>query len=233
MSVENVIAHISELKKDFSNDEFELIKSILDKVKYRQNDCDFEIIDKFDEQPNIDETKNNTEFNEPENNTEFDKQFDSMFAFADVFLRQYVETFLINKNKKQFYDDFPIIDFLFNKTKLVKPFTKKIVMKPYDENQVTVNIRFLLVLVGKAAGKIIKSCITLAIYDYLIFNYKFCIKNAKFKSTMFTKLKEMIMDEDDYKVIEYTANRLGNKHIFKIWSDQIEEFDQKTTRILN
>jgi hypothetical protein len=225
MSVDSVITQITGFKEDLTTDEFELIKTILDKVKYRQNDCDFEIIDDdFNKEINIDETNNNTKF---------DKQFDSMFVFVDVSLRQYLETFLINKNKKQFYDDFPIIDFLFNKTKLFKPFTDKIIIKPYDTIQVTDNIKFLLALVSKAIGKILKSCITLAIYNYLIFNYKFCVSSAKFKSVMFAKLKGMIMDDDDYKAIEYTANRLGNKHIFKIWSDQMEEFDQKTTHILN
>jgi hypothetical protein len=216
MSVDSVITQITGFKEDLTTDEFELIKTILDKVKYRQNDCDFEIIDDdFDDSD--DKFKNNVELNE---------KFLSMFTYAQTELRKHLDKYLFNKNKEEFYNNFPIINYLFNGINPNRPFNEKIQINEYDKTVIVDDIAFLLNLTKncQAKNKVIKVCLILAIYDHLIVNYKLCLDHLKFKQIVTNKIKELV-ESCDYEICKYTAYRLGNKHIFKIWYDQI--VDQK------
>jgi hypothetical protein len=212
MSAEGILKQIEKLKKDLTNEEFDLIKSIMDQVKYRQNDCDFEIV--------------NNEFEKKiivEPDSEFDEKFISMSSYAQSTLRKYLDDYLADKNVDEFYDDFPLIDYLFNGVKPKRPLNEKLLIKNYNSTKIEKNIKFLLDLTDncRANNKILRCCIILAMYNYIVANYKFCLDNPKFKNSVQNKINSFIAG-DDYDDLKYTAFRFGNNDIVKIWYDQMK-----------
>ena len=211
MFINNIITQITESKKELSKKMLISFKSIQNRVRNKQNNYDFRIMD------DCDELNSNIEFNE---------QFDLMFDYAQLNLKKYLDEYLVNKNEKEFYDEFPVVNYLFNKTRLNRPFNEKIQIKKYNINKTLDDLKFLLDLTENCRinNKIIRSCFILSIYDYLIVNYKFCCDHLEFKQAIINKTKELMKNE--YGAIEYSAYRMGNKNIFKIWHDQI--VDQKS-----
>ena len=243
MSIESIFQQLEDIKEDFNDEEFKEIKSILDNVKYRQNDYEFEIINESTSDEELDDTEIKckssklkvgkiSELNKINNKekakqyvTEYwslDEKFELSQSLVEKCLRKQFDDFLINKDATKFYKDFPILDFLINRTEIRELFNEKLKRGSYNKNEILENVKFLYTLNDSIQNNtVVRACVVLSVFDYLSSNYSFCDDNLKFKSTLVKKINYFTTDKLDSIVMSFVADKFGSADICKIWLVQM------------
>lgn len=128
--------------------------------------------------------------------------------------------------------NFPLLAYCFEDKKYLIEFKYEIQMEPiilesFDKNKVISVIKFLLAINGDSGKKKNKTFVVLTIFDYIYRNFNIVVEHQKFAKTVYNKLNEIIVDDEDSgDVKNYLISEGYDPDTFINWKNSLDKYIQ-------
>lgn len=135
-----------------------------------------------------------------------------------------------NENLDLVIKSFPLLAYCFEDKNYLIESKYEIQMEPiikesYDKNKTIGVIKFLLAINEDAGKKKNKTFIVLIIFDYIYRNFNIIIEHQKFAKTVFNKITEIIVEDEDLgDVKNYLFSEGYDPNTFINWKNNLSKY---------